>query len=47
MIVKRGSKYVVTTEDGRVLGTHATRSAAEKQLQAVEISKHQRKGGKK
>lgn len=42
MIVKRGDKFVVTTEDGRALGTHDSRAAAVKQLQAVEISKHKR-----
>ena len=44
MIKKKGDKFQVTTESGRVLGTHETRAAAVKQLQAVEISKHRREG---
>ena len=47
MIKKRGSKYIVTTENGRVLGTHATKAEAQAQLRAVEASKHARKRGKK
>lgn len=39
MIKKKGSKYVVTSESGRVLGTHDTREAAQRQLTAIEISK--------
>ena len=39
MIKKRGDKWVVTTEDGRTLGTHDTRAEAVRQLQAVEASK--------
>jgi len=38
-VEQRGSKWVVTTEDGkRVLGTHDTKSDAEAQLRAVEVS---------
>lgn len=43
MIKKQGSRYVVTTEDGRTLGTHATRAEAVKQLQAVEASKRRQR----
>ena len=39
VIKKRGDKWVVTTEDGRTLGTHDTRAEAVRQLQAVEASK--------
>lgn len=42
MIVKRGDTYVVTTESGRVLGTHDTRAEAVEQLRAVEASKARR-----
>lgn len=45
MIKKKGSKWQVTTESGRVLGTHSTKAAAVKQLGAVEASKKRR--GKK
>ena len=41
-IEKRGKKWVVTdSKRKRVLGTHRTRRAAERQLMAIEISKHQ------
>lgn len=40
-IHKRGDEFVVTTEGGeRVLGTHPSKEKAEKQLAAIEISKH-------
>ena len=42
MIKKEGSKYVVTSKSGKVLGKHATKAEATKQLQAVEISKKKR-----
>jgi hypothetical protein len=42
VIVKRGRNWVVTTESGRVLGTHKTEAEAKAQLAAVEISKHRR-----
>jgi len=42
-IKKRGSKYVVTNKSGKkVLGSHATRKSAVKQLRAIEISKHKK-----
>ena len=45
MIVKRGSQYAVTTEDGsKTLGTHPDKESAQKQLAAIEISKALRKG---
>lgn len=39
-ISKRGSKYVVLSRHGKVLGTHSTRAAATRQLRAIEASKH-------
>ena len=42
MIRKRGKKYVVLSESGKLLGTHDTREAAQRQLMAIEISKHKR-----
>mgnify|MGYP006271766127 CR=1 FL=1 len=45
MIRKVNGKWVVKTSTGkRTLGTHTTKKAALKQLAAVEISKHKRKG---
>lgn len=41
-IRKRKGKWVVLSEDGKVLGTHKTRTAAERQLRAIEASKHRR-----
>jgi len=43
MIKKKGSKYIVTSESGKVLGTHDTKEKAQKQLAAVEISKAKKK----
>lgn len=40
---KKGSKFVVTSKGGRVLGTHRTRKAALKQLGAIEASKRRKK----
>ena len=34
------NEWKVHAEDGEVLGTHTTKSDAEKQLQAIEINKH-------
>lgn len=46
MIKKKGSKYVVTDSTGKkILGTHPSKEKAQKQLAAIEISKHKR--GKK
>lgn len=39
-IEKRGRKWVVLSESGEILGEHETRSAAVRQLAAVEASKH-------
>lgn len=45
MIKKKGSEYVVTTKSGKkVLGEHKSKKKAVKQLQAIEISKKERKG---
>ena len=38
-IRRRGSQFEVTTKTGRVLGTHPTRKAAERQLVVIEASK--------
>ena len=44
MIRRRNGKFqVVTSDGGRVLGTHDTKDEALKQLRAVEASKHDRK----
>lgn len=42
MITKEGSKWVVKSTTGKVLGKHDTKKKAEAQLAAVEISKHRR-----
>lgn len=39
-IRKKGEKFVVYSEAGKVLGTHDTRESAVKQLQAIEAHKH-------
>ena len=42
MIKKSGSGYVVTDKAGQhILGHHATKAEAVRQLQAIEISKHE------
>jgi hypothetical protein len=45
-IARRGKKYVVLSESGRVLGTHDTRAEAVQQWRAVEASTR-RRGAKK
>lgn len=43
MIKKSGSGYAVTTKSGsKVLGKHKTKKQAQKQLAAIEISKHKK-----
>lgn len=40
-VEKRGDKWVVTDSTGKkVLGTHPTKEEADKQLRAIEWSKH-------
>jgi len=39
-IRKKGEKFLVYSEAGKVLGTHDTRESAVKQLQAIEAHKH-------
>jgi len=41
-IVKRNGKYLLISKKGRVLGTHPTREAAEKQERVIEMMKHQK-----
>jgi len=43
MIKKQGSKYIVTSKNGKKLGEHKTESEAKKQLAAIEISKKKKK----
>lgn len=40
MIRKVGGKYVVFSETGRRFGTYASRAAAKKRLQQMEMFKH-------
>lgn len=47
MIRKEGSKYVVRSEDGKNLGTYASKGAAEKRLKQVEMFKHIEKDTRK
>ena len=48
MISKKGSKWQVKNKEGtKVLGTHATKAEAQKQLAAIEISKAKSKSKKK
>lgn len=44
MVEKRDGKWVVLSESGDMLGEHDTEEEAEKQLQAIEASKHSSKG---
>jgi len=41
-ISHEGDDYVVHAESGKTLGKHKTKEEAEKQLQAIEISKHKK-----
>jgi hypothetical protein len=44
MIVKKGNKFIVMDSEGnKILGTHQTKSQAEKQLTAIHISQEKRK----
>ena len=48
MIVKRGSRWVVTSEDGgRTFGDYPSREKAEKRLAEVEMFKHMAAAGTK
>ena len=40
VIVKRGSKWKVLSQDGKSLGTYATKAEAEKRLRQVEYFKN-------
>lgn len=44
MIRKRGTRYVLLSRDGKVLGTHRTRAAAAEQESAINISKARKAG---
>jgi len=43
-ITGSGNEWKVHAEDGKVLGTHSSKTDADKQLQAIEISKHKKEG---
>lgn len=45
VVRKEGRKFVVRSKDGKKLGEHDTREAANRQLAAVEASKQRRKPG--
>ncbi len=47
MVRRRGKKWVVLSEDGKVLGTHSSEEDANEQLAAIESSKARRKKGKR
>ena len=42
MIAKRGDKWVLLDRNGKVLGTHPSKKAAEAQETAINIAKHRR-----
>lgn len=39
MIVRSGSRWVVKAKSGKVLGVHKSKSAAQRQLRAVEANR--------
>jgi hypothetical protein len=43
-VVKRGTKYVLVDSKGHVLGTHDSRTRAEAQENAINISKARKAG---
>ena len=43
MVVKQGSKFVVKSEGGKVLGTYRSRKAAERRLRQIEYFKNAKK----
>jgi hypothetical protein len=45
MIKKKGDKYQVLSEGGKVLGTYSSRKKAEERLKQIEMFKHMK--GKK
>ncbi len=42
-VKKVGEKYQVREPSGKVVGTHPSRQAAIRQIQAIEIAKRERK----
>jgi len=46
MIERRGDRFVVLSEHGKVLGTHDTEAEAEAQLRAIHISQARASGHK-
>lgn len=43
VVRKQGNKFVLKSKDGKTLGTHGSRAAAERQERAIHISKAKRK----
>jgi len=39
MISRHGSRYVLRSHEGRILGRHPSRAAAERQERAIQLSK--------
>ena len=46
MIRKKGNKYALYSHEGKLLGTHPSREAAESQESAINISKARKAGHK-
>lgn len=42
VVRKHGKKFCVESKAGKTLGCHATKKEANKQLRAIEASKHSR-----
>jgi hypothetical protein len=47
VVRKEGGRYVVRSTTGKKLGSHATKAAADRQLRAIEASKHKDEKDKK
>ena len=44
VILKRGSKHVLVSKTGRILGTHKSKADAKSQERAIQISKARKAG---